>query len=157
MRRAFQKALCISVAATLALAGCRTTKDYEGVDVPPTKYADFDCEQLHAEAQRIQPRYVELEAQLDEELRRSDTAFWSTAFIPLVNSLYGVFVDVPVEIARGKRVREFKRLKGERQAILKAAAEKRCPRAEQQLTTGNAGTVPPKASDEQTTAPIPPK
>jgi hypothetical protein len=143
MGNAFQKIVCISVAATIALAGCGT-QGIRAKDVSPTIYADADCEQLHAEVQRIQPRYVELEAQLEEDLSVSGTLaisiFW-----------FALWQDAM------ERLQEFQRLKGERQAILKAAAEKRCPWMEQQLTTDKADTAQSKASDEQATVPATPK
>ena len=144
MGNAFQKTMCITVASTMTLAGCGTQAS-PARDVSPTLYADADCEQLHAEAQRIQPRYVELETQLQEDLSVSGV---------LARTLFswaGLWQE------HFERVEDFKRLKGERQAILKAAAEKRCPWAEQQLTTDKADTAQPKASDEQATVPATPR
>jgi len=70
MGNAFQKAVCISVASTMARAGCETPKKLEAIPASPTKYAHLDCDQLNAAAQRVLVRYVELCGKIDEDSRQ---------------------------------------------------------------------------------------
>jgi hypothetical protein len=57
------------------------------------------------------------------------------------------------------RQEEYRRLMGERNAILQAAADKGCPGVQLQPTTEKAASESsqPKPSDEQTTVPAPTK
>ena len=147
MREEFRKALCITVAATMTLAGCGTAR-LQATGVPPTKYAELDCEQLDAEAQKVLARYVELGGKIDEA-SGGDTALVVlqmavTGFPPLLlfllpfsSSLRGWSEE------RSHQNAEYRRLLGERNAILQVAAEKGCPGvAQQPKTDGEPKTIP---------------
>ena len=164
MGNAFQKAVCITVASTMALSGCVTPKKLDAIPASPTRYADLDCEQLSAEAQRLLARYVELGGQIDETAKQDQAlvplAVVSQIFWPLVLLWLPFF---PLLNERKKedeqRQEDYRRLMGERNAILQAAAEMGCPGVQPQPTTEKAASESsqPKASDEPTTVPARPK
>jgi len=159
MGNAFQKTMCISVAATMALAGCETPKKLEAVPVSPTKYAHLDCEQLNAEAQRVLARYVEVGGKIDEDFKQ-DQALGALAGVtegllwPLI-VLWIPFIPASREREKEKAQREqdYRHLMGERDAILRVAAEKGCPGVAQQAGKGGTELSPPKAGGESPTIP----
>ena len=151
---AFRSAVCITVASTMTLAGCTTPKPLEAIPVPATNYTDLDCDQLNAEAQRVLNRYTELGGELDET-EKEEAALKVLGGItqglwPLI-ILWLPFIPVLQERKeeKHKRVEEFRHLMGERDAVLKAAAEKGC-RGIAQQQAGRAGreSSPPKADGE---------
>jgi len=149
MREEFQKAVCIMMAATMALAGCGTPKKLEAIPVSPTQYAHFDCEQLNAEAQRVLARYVELGGKIDEDFKQDQAlevlgGVTGGLLWPLIVLWLPFF---PALMERKKeneqREEEYRRLAGERDAILQVAAEKGCPGvAQQPKTDGEPKTIP---------------
>ena len=156
---AIRKAVCVTVASTMTLAGCSTPKPLEAIPVPVTNYADLDCEQLNSEAQRVLTRYTELGGELDET-EKQEAALEVLGGItqgiwPLI-ILWLPFLPVLKERKeeKHKRVEEFRHLMGERDAILKAAAEKGCAGIAQQQA-GKAGpeSSPPKADGKPLTIP----
>ncbi len=164
MERSLQKAVCISVAAVIAVTGCAAPKKLEAIPVSPTQYAHLDCEQLNAEAQRVVARYVELGGKIDEDFKAEQALepllFVSVIVLPL-NLLWLPFVPGRIKELeeRGQREDEYRRLMGERNAILQAASEKGCPGVQLQPTTEKAASESsrPKPSDEQATVPAPAK
>lgn len=164
MGKAFQKAVCISVAATMALAGCVTPKKLEAIPVSPTQCAHLDCEQLNVEAQRVLARYVELGGKIDEAFKQDQALVPLATLTQILQPLVVLWLPfVPVLRERKKereqREDEYRHLMGERDAILQAAAEKGCPGVQLPPTTQKAATESsqPKTSDEQTTSSAPPK
>lgn len=155
---AFRNAVCIAVASTMTLAGCSTPKPLEAIPVPVTNYAALDCDQLIAEARRVLARYTELGGELDKT-EKEEAALgvlagisggWPLTFLSL---LFNLSLQEQKK-DKHKRVEEFRNLMGERDAILKAAAEKGCPGIAQQQA-GGAGpeSSPPKADGEPPTIP----
>ena len=135
MRTAFQKAVCISVASATALTGCVTPPPTEPIDVDPAHYSNLDCDQLNAEAKRVLARYAELGGELEESTKVRQAAAVPlvplavlTMTTPLV-LLWLPFVPAMKEATKERQLREeeYRRLMGEREAILKVAAEKGCP------------------------------
>ena len=142
MREEFQKAVCITVASTMALAGCAAPKKLEAIPVPPTQYAHLDCEQLNAEAQRVLARYVELGGKIDEDFKQDQAVeVLGQVSVGLLWPLIVLWLPfAPAMKARKKeneqREEEYRRLIGERDAILQVAGEKGCPGVAQQPKTG---------------------
>ena len=141
MCKKLQKAVCITAASAMGLAGCAAPRELEAIPVSPTQYADLACEQLNADAQRVLARYVELGGKIDETVKQ-DQALGSLALLtrivwPLV-LLWLPFVPALKERKKEneQREEEHRRLMGERNAILQAAAEKGCPGVAQQPKTG---------------------
>ena len=146
------KAVCITAASAMGLAGCAAPRELEAIPVSPTQYADLACEQLNADAQRVLARYVELGGKIDETVKQ-DQALGSLALLtrivwPLV-LLWLPFVPALKERKKEneQREEEHRRLMGERNAILQAAAEKGCPGVAQQPKTGGEPKTIPDATN----------
>jgi len=109
MRTAFQKAVCISVASATALTGCVTPPPTEPIDVDLAQYSNL-TKVRQAAAVPLVPLAV------------------LTMTTPLV-LLWLPFVPAMKEATKERQLREeeYRRLMGEREAILKVAAEKGCP------------------------------
>jgi len=151
MRKEFQKAVCITVASTMALAGCAAPKELEAIPVSPTQYADLACEQLNADAQRVLARYVELGGKIDEAVKQDQGLVPLAVLSHLVWPLYLLwFPFIPALKERQQeneqRQEEYRRLMGEHNAILKAAAENGCPGVAQQPKTGGEPKTIPDAT-----------
>jgi hypothetical protein len=80
MCKKLQKAVCITAASAMGLAGCAAPRELEAIPVSPTQYADLACEQLNADAQRVLARYVELGGKIDETVKQ-DQALGSLALL----------------------------------------------------------------------------
>ena len=152
MCKKLQKAVCITAASAMGLAGCAAPRELEAIPVSPTQYADLACEQLNADAQRVLARYVELGGKIDETVKQ-DQALGSLALLtqivwPLV-LLWLPFVPALKERKKDneQREEEHRRLMGERNAILQAAAEKGCPGVAQQPKTGGEPKTIPDATN----------
>ena len=135
MRAAFQKAVCIAVAAAITMAGCATQKPPESTYVGPARYAHLDCEQLNAEAQRLLARYAELGGQLAQDAQDANA---EKGLLPLqiVSQIVWPLAILWLPFApavihereeRDRRFIEGYRLMAECDAILQVATEKGCP------------------------------
>ena len=152
MGRSLQKAVCISVAAAIAVTGCASPKKLEAIPASPTQYAHLDCEQLNAEAQRVLARYVELGGKIDEDFKQDQalevlggvTAGLLWPLIVLWLPFFPALMERKKE--NEQREEEYRRLVGERDAILQVAAEKGCPGVAQQPKTGGEPKTIPDAT-----------
>ncbi len=140
-----RRSVAAVVSVALALSGCATaSKDITASYVSPNQYASFDCDQLAAEAGRIQTRVVALGGAPDQ-------AAQNDAGIMVV----GMVLFWPVLFALGgtkQQEAEYGRLKGEYEAVEQAAIAKKCAHAVPKSQTaavaqpGGAGpTVPAPA------------
>jgi hypothetical protein len=82
-----KQAITASVFLIAILSGCATrSSDIRPTYVSPVAYQSYDCDQLNAEAQRIQVRVSQLGGRLDEaathdkELAASAIILWPTLF-----------------------------------------------------------------------------
>jgi hypothetical protein len=168
MRTAFRKAVCLSVASVVALSGCATpaapaSPTPTPIYVDPAQYSDFDCDQLNTEAQRVLTRYTELGGKLDESAKTNAALGVLAGVTYIVWPLIILWLPfIPAGMERKKTIEqqteEFRRLMGERDAILKAAAEKGCPGvAQQQSATCETKSSPAEAGTESPATPDPPK
>jgi hypothetical protein len=151
MGRSLQKAVCITVALTMALAGCAAPKELEAIPVSPTQYAHLDCEQLSAEAQRLLARNVERGGRIGETVKQEQALVPLAAVSKILWPLELLWLPfVPLLKERKKedeqRQEEYRRLMGERNAILQAAAEKGCPGVAQQPKTDGEPKTSPDAT-----------
>jgi uncharacterized protein YceK len=122
MKTKTTKGVCVAVAVSIGLSGCATaSKDIASTYVSPMQYASYDCDQLNAEAQRIQSRVVQLGGRLDEAASNDKalTAVGVVLFWPALFFLGGT----------KQQEAEYARLKGEYEAVQQAAVQKRCPGA----------------------------
>lgn len=113
------KALAVVMATTSILPGCATSsKDIASTYVSPIQYANYDCNQLTAEMQRIRGRVNQLAGRLDEASNNDKLIMGA-----------GLLVFWPVLFALGgtkAQEQEYSRLKGEYDAVNQAAIERKC-------------------------------
>jgi uncharacterized protein YceK len=132
------RVVAIAVSVALALSGCATaSKDIASSYVSPNQYANYDCQQLAAEAGRIQTRVVQLGGRLDQ-------AAQNDAGIMAV----GLIFFWPVLFALGgtkQQEAEYARLKGEYDAVEQASIQKKCAHkvAPTQVEASNAPSTAP--------------
>lgn len=104
----------------LGLAGCASQPDkIQASYVSPLNYASYDCQQIATESQRLQQRVSALHGTLKDEANADAwqmglglVLFWPTLFF--------------LEGGDGPQAAEYAQLKGEAEALQKAAIEKRC-------------------------------
>jgi hypothetical protein len=110
------------LAAAIGLAGCATSsKDIASTYVSPLQYQNYDCAQLGLEAQRIQARVVETGGRLDQA-SSNDKAIMGVGLVLFWPALFALGGTKNQEA-------EFGRLKGEYDAVQKAAIDKKCSNA----------------------------
>jgi len=133
-RLTLQRAI-LSLSLPAFLAACSTaSKDITAAYVSPMQYQSYDCQQLTAESQRIQSRYLELGGRLDQAASNDKT---------LVG--VGMILFWPALFALGgtkQQEAEYARLKGEHDAVQQTSVQKRCGMGAQQA----AAAVQPAAS-----------
>lgn len=119
-------------------AGCATaSKDVATAYVSPVQFQPYNCEQLAAEASRIQTRVNQLAGRLDEAANNDKilTGVGVILFWPALFALGGT---------KGQEA-EYARLKGEYDAVQQAAVAKQCPGATAPLNPTPAPAEPAKA------------
>jgi len=111
--------LFLSFSLCAFLGACSTaTKDISAVYVSPAQYQSYDCQQLTAETQRLQSRYVELGGRLDQAASNDKTI-----------TGVGLILFWPALFALGgtkQQEAEYARLRGEHEAAQQAIVQKRC-------------------------------
>lgn len=112
----------VAVAAVSYLSGCATaSKDVATAYVSPTQYQPYDCQQLAAEAQRLQVRFTELGGRLDQAASNDKTL-----------TGVGLILFWPALFALGgtkNQEAEYGRLRGEYEAVQQASIQKKCTAA----------------------------
>lgn len=127
-------AIVAAVSAALVLAGCATSsKEISAIYVSPVQYQSYDCQQLQAEAQRIQARVVELGGRLDQAAS-NDKALVGVGMILFWPALFALGGTKQQEA-------EYARLRGEYDAVSQSSVQKKCGAA-----TGAAAAPEPAAS-----------
>lgn len=116
------------------LVGCSTaSKDVATTYVSPTQYQSYDCQQLGAEAQRLQVRFTELGGRLDQAASNDKalTGVGVILFWPALFALGGT---------KGQEA-EYGRLRGEYEAVQQASIQKKCS-----VTSAPSASAPPGAA-----------
>lgn len=114
-----KKAVTTVLAISLALSGCATaSKDIAAAYTSPMQYQNHDCEQLGAEAQRVNARVNQLAGRLDEAAA-NDKAIAGVGAILFWPALFALGGTKNQEA-------EFARLKGDHDAIQQVAVMKKC-------------------------------
>lgn len=114
-----KKLVLTLTALSIGLGGCATaSKDIASTSVSPLQYQPYDCHQLAAEAQRVQSRVNELGGRLDQAAS-NDKAIAGVGIILFWPALFALGGTKEQEA-------EYGRLKGEYEAIQKAAVAKKC-------------------------------
>ena len=113
------KTIAITLAATLALAGCASQPDsIAAAYVSPTPYAGLSCSQLSAEGQRVQTRLTQATA-AQQQSASSDGAKMAVALV--------LFAPAALFIGGDKApAAELASLKGQAQAVQASSAAKGC-------------------------------
>lgn len=113
------KAVVLTTAIALAVAGCASaSKDVTTAYISPMQYQPYDCEQLAAEAARIQGRVSALGGRLDAAAK-NDAAIMGVGLILFWPALF--FIGGTKE-----QEAEYSRLKGEYEAVQQASIAKKC-------------------------------
>lgn len=114
-----KKLSCCLIAGAIAVAGCASSsKDVATAYVSPLQYQSYDCEQLGAEARRIQVRVVELGGRLDKAAE-NDKALFGVGMILFWPALFALGGTKAQEA-------EYGRLRGEYDAVQQSAIAKKC-------------------------------
>jgi hypothetical protein len=115
-----KKPIATILSGVIALSGCATaSKDITANYISPMQYQAYDCDQLVAEAQRIQVRVNQLGGRLDEAAA-NDKALTGVGIILFWPALFALGGTKQQEA-------EYARLKGEYDAVQQAAITKKCP------------------------------
>ena len=154
------KTVAAACIAAMALQGCATaSKDIAPSYTSPMQYHTYNCDQLNAEAQRIQARVTQLGGRLDEAAGH-DKAI----------AAVGVIFFWPALFALGgtkEQEAEYARLKGEYDAVQQAAIAQKCssvvtpsqnaamPPETPTLTKTSSAASPSPAIAEPAAAPVP--
>lgn len=117
-----KRAAVVSTLVCSTVMGCASDPDEIGSTyVSPNQYASYDCNQLENELKRVGGRVAEVTGQQEEEATGDAVAtgvglvlFWPALFF----------------LAGDDKEEELKRLKGQHQALEKAAIKKECTIAE---------------------------
>lgn len=123
------------------LAGCATSsQDIATAYVSPLQYANYDCNQIIAEMQRTQVRANQLAGRLDQAASNDKmmTGVGIILFWPALFALGGT----------KEQEAEYARLKGEYEALSKAAVEKRCSLPGAQAATPTSAASTPGAAKQ---------
>lgn len=115
-----KKAVAYLVSLSLALSGCATSSQQLAASyVSPAQYGNYNCEQLIRETQRISQRISELSGRLDEAAS-NDKVLMGVGLILFWPALFALGGTKEQEA-------EYKRLKGEHDALLEAINLRKCP------------------------------
>lgn len=116
--RSAQK-LVLSISVLAFLGACATSsKDITATYISPTQYQSYDCQQLNAETQRLQARYIELGGRLDQAAS-NDKALVGVGMILFWPALFALGGTKQQEA-------EYARLRGENDAVQQASVQKSC-------------------------------
>lgn len=120
--------VALLTATGVAVAGCATaSKDVATTYASPLQYQSYDCQQLTAEAARIQSRVTALGGRLDEAAQ-NDQALTGVGLILFWPALFFLGGTKDQEA-------EYGRLKGEYDAVQQTGIDKNCS------MTANAASV----------------
>ncbi|MEJ5999666.1 hypothetical protein [Paucibacter soli] len=116
--RAMQR-IVLTVSLCAFLGACATaSKDISAAYISPMQYQSYDCQQLGAETQRLQARYVELGGRLDQAAS-NDKALVGVGMILFWPALFALGGTKQQEA-------EYARLRGEFDAVQQASVQKHC-------------------------------
>jgi hypothetical protein len=125
-----------TLSAALALAGCASSSEnIAAAYVSPNQYANYSCDQIREEQARVGTRVRQLAGDVDDNAT-GDAVAMGVGMILFWPALFFIEGD-------GPEANEYARLKGEHEALQKAAIEHNC-------TTPT--RTPPAATTEAETA-----
>jgi len=113
-----KKSFFIAISALIFLSGCaKKAEDIQATYVSPLQYQHYDCTQLQIEMERIKAKVAEVASAQDKQHKKD-----------VVATTVGVLVFWPAlfMLAGSDKEQELSRLKGEYEALQKAAIAKKC-------------------------------
>ena len=114
-----KKSIAMLASASAMLSGCASTSgDIAATYVSPLQYQSYDCDQLSAEGQRIQARVAQVGGRLDQAAS-NDKAITGAGIILFWPALFFLGGTKQQEA-------DYRRLKGEYDAVQQAAISKKC-------------------------------
>jgi hypothetical protein len=115
-----RKVVALLVSSCLAIpAGCATaSKDVTPAYVSPLQFQSYDCQQIAAEAARLQVRVQDLGGRLDQA-NTNDKVLVAVGVVLFWPALFFV--------GNKNQEAEFARLKGEYDALQQQAVQRKCP------------------------------
>ena len=114
------KNICRCILISTLLSACATHPDkMQAAYVSPIEYQNYSCEQLSMEMRYVSQRANELYGALDKEAG-NDTAQMTIGLILFWPALF--FLEGGYDV----RAAEYSRLKGQREALERAAMQKQC-------------------------------
>src|SRR5690606_13399071 len=136
---------CRYILLTTLLSACATHPDkMQATYVSPVEYQNYTCDQIALEMRYVSQRATELYGALDKEAG-NDTAQMTLGLILFWPALFFL------EGGDDARAAEYSRLKGQREALEKAAIQKQCdpamipkfeePKQPEPATTEQSGTM----------------
>ena len=134
IRRHLLQALCALAATALAL-GCATRAvDVPAAPVPTEAFADWDCDRLFDEIDRVHLRAVDVAYAVDARVGDNMIALGvgATLFWPALLAMR----------ADGPEARELSQLKGRQDALQRAAAQRGCGSAPATMSSRRAAALP---------------
>lgn len=114
----FSKSIAVLVASGILTACATAGKDVASTYVSPMQYANYDCDQLRQESQRIGGRVNQLTGRLDEAAS-NDKAIMGVGLVLFWPALFALGGTKQQEA-------ELARLKGEYDAVQATATSKKC-------------------------------
>ncbi len=140
-----QKTIAILLTASLTLSGCATSSaNIAASYTAPLQYQGYDCDQLNAEAQRVQVRVGQLGGRLDEAANNDKVLMG-----------VGMLLFWPALFALGgtkQQEADYARMKGEYDAIQQAMITKKCDPG----AFAGANVATKRAAPSPTVAPLAP-
>jgi uncharacterized protein YceK len=128
-----------TLSAALALAGCASSSEHiAAAYVSPNQYAEYSCDQIREEQARVGARVRQLAGEVDDNAT-GDAVAMGVGMILFWPALFFIEGD-------GPEANEYARLKGEHEALQKAAIRQNC---------ATPTKTPPAATPEAETADTP--
>lgn len=112
------KYLLLTGIAILSTACAKHTNEISAQYVSPLQYSSYDCSQIELEMQTVSRRVTEIGGEVDKNAS-NDSAKMGVGLILLWPTLFFLDGDTP-------QAAEYGRLKGEFDALEKAAIQKKC-------------------------------
>jgi len=129
-----------ALATVFGIVGCATaSKDIAPTYVSPLQYQNYDCDQIAAEAARIQVRVSQTGGRLDEAAS-NDQAITGAGIVLFWPALFFLGGTKQQEA-------EYARLRGEYDALQSVAIAKKCPGAVPNLVPAKPAAIPAVATE----------
>lgn len=117
--KAFRRSATIPALLVLAISGCaKSSSEISSQYISPLQYRDYSCKQIEMEMQMLSRRVSDLGGQVDKTAS-NDSIQMGVGLVLFWPTLFFLDGDTP-------QANEYARLKGEFDALEKAAIQKEC-------------------------------